>query len=539
MKSRLSARAARVLVAGVIGGWLMGMAGPAGSAPAVMSFPDPPAVKAPFNSAPKDLASNEQIFAWINDLCRMGNRRTGTEPDHQAAKYVLAKFQEFGLTDARLEPVPVPVWTATRWGLNVAGREVPCFYIAHSDWTGEWEAFKTAGSGLAAEMVYVGEGSEKDYRRIDVKGKIVLGEVRFGKLRVSDLTSVGFFGYDPDQTIPADWSEANPYSPNNFPGAMYRAAENGAVGFVGILTDYFDRNAYYNEQYAEKTCLMKVPGLWLSKSDGARVKALVANGPAPATLVLDGTIAPGTAYNVVGFVKGRSDDIIMVHSHHDAPWASAVEDASGVSEVLALAQYFGRAPAGSRDKTLMFITADTHFSLYQGHLDLIRQFREKKMNVILDIAIEHIGREVVEQDGKVVTTGQIEPRGIFVMENPYLISFMVQAVEKNHLIRTIMVPTYTPLGVPTDAGDFNRNKIPIISYISPPMYIYDEIDTPDKVAVEQLNPVATAFADVIESLDPLPARDITRRSFIPRYRARFLRAVGSAIKEMIVKPPSE
>ena len=54
-----------------------------------------------------------------------------------------------------------------------------------------------------------------------------------------------------------------------------------------------------------------------------------------------------------------------------------------------------------------------------------------------------------------------------------------------------------------------------------------------------LFPRGEMFADVIESLDPLPARDISRRSFILPYRLRFMRAAGSYIKGMIVQPPSE
>jgi hypothetical protein len=211
----------------------------------------------------------------------------------------------------------------------------------------------------------------------------------------------------------------------------------------------------------------------------------------------------------------------MVHSHHDAPWASAVEDASGVSEVLALAKYFSRVPPEKREKTLMFCTLDTHFSMYQGHLDLIAKIKQKDMNVIVDIALEHIGKEIVEKDGELVETGYVCPRGIFVTENPYLLSITRQAVEKNGLERIVILPTYTILGVPTDAGDFNRAGFSIISLISPPLYIYDVADTLDKVAVDQLNPVATAFADIIESIDQTPPRITSRKHWIPRYRFNY------------------
>jgi len=479
-----------------------------------------------FNPSVKQLPSNEEIFGWIKDLCNFGYRRPGTEADLKAAQYIMEKFKEFGLENVRLEPIDMPLWTAEKWSLTVNGQEIPCFYISHSYWTKEYEGFSAGPAGITAEMVYVGKGSEKDFRKVDVKGKIVLSDVSFFTWYWSDSKKVSYFTYDPDNTIPKNWSQHNPYVSDNFPNNLYRAAKHGAVGFVGILTDYVDRNTYYNEVYDEKPCLMQIPGLWLSKSDGARLKSLFKKGSTiKATLVLDGKIVPAVANNVIGFLKGKTDDIIMVHSHHDAPWSSAVEDASGVSEVLALAKYFGRIPAEKREKTLMFVTTDTHFSMYQAHLDLIKKINEKKMNVIVDICIEHIGKEIVEREGKIVETGFVEPRLMFVSENPYLLSFTKQAVVKNRLGRTLFMPTYSPLGVPTDAGDFNRAGIPIISYISPPIYIYDPIDTPDMVAVDQLNPIATAFADIIESLDPLPSEVVNKRSWIVKNRLHFYKGV--------------
>jgi len=493
--------------------------------------PAPPAAAADYPLATAgQLSSNDEIFGWIKEICALGNRRPGTPEDKKTAEYILEHFKAFGL-DARLDPVPLPVWTATRWGLNVNGLEIPCFYINHSYWTKEFEGF--AGGPVTADLVYVGEGRADDFKGVDVRGKIVLVDVRFGVLRQSDTTSVAYFAYDPRGTAPADWSQPNPYSPDNFPGNFSRAIERGAVGFVGILTDYYDRNSFYNELYVEEPCLWPIPGLWLSRSDGARLKAALKKDGNRATLVLDGTVVPGTAYNVVGMLPGKTRDVIMVHSHHDAPWASAVEDASGVSEVLTLAKYFGAVPREQRDKTLMFVTFDTHFSMYQGHVGMIKKIRASKMNVLVDIVIEHIGKEVVEKDGQLVETGYVEPRGIFVTENPFLLALVKQAVTRHNLERTVVLPTYTILGVPTDAGDFNRRGFNVISLISPPLYIYDSIDTPDKVAFDQLNPVAQSFADIITSIDRAPARRTSRRAWLPRYRFQYYGVVVKTIADLI------
>lgn len=473
-----------------------------------------------FNPSVKQLPSNEEIFGWIKDLCNLGYRRPGTEAGYKTAQYIMKKFQEFGLEQVQLQAVDIPLWSAEKWNLVVNGEKFPCFYMVNSYWIKEFGEFSTGPEGIKAEMVYVGEGRERDFRNVDVKGKIVVSEVRFTTFTRSDFERLAYFSYDPDNTIPQDWQQLNPYLSTNFPGNLHRAIKKGAVGFIGILTDYFDRNTYYNERYGQSPGAWTIPGLWLSKSDGERLKELLKNNPkVEAQMALDGKIVPAKAYNVLGFLSGKTDEVILIHSHHDAPFASAVEDASGVAEVLALAKYFAQFPKEKREKTLMFVTTDTHFSMYQAHSALIKKIKQEKINLIIDLAIEHIGKTIIEKDGELIDTGMVEIRGFFVTENPYLISLTKQVMEKNRLSRTVILPTY--LGVPTDASDFHEAGYSIISLISPPMYIYDEIDTPDKIAIEELNPVATAFADIIESIDQTPAKVVNQRSWIPKYRFRF------------------
>ena len=61
----------------------------------------------------------------------------------------------------------------------------------------------------------------------------------------------------------------------------------------------------------------------------------------------------------------------MVQSHHDSVGTGAVEDATGTAEVIALAEHYGRAAKQPgyrpREKSLMFVTFDTHFTGYQAH----------------------------------------------------------------------------------------------------------------------------------------------------------------------------
>ena len=68
-------------------------------------------------------------------------------------------------------------------------------------------------------------------------------------------------------------------------------------------------------------------------------------------LTVETTVTDHTSYNIVGDLPGADDEIVIVASHHDGPWASAVEDGSGISLVLAQAHYWSKQLAGANDRT--------------------------------------------------------------------------------------------------------------------------------------------------------------------------------------------
>lgn len=450
----------------------------------------------------------DEMFGWVLDLTKLGHRKTGTPEGLLAAEYVRRRFEEFGLQHVRLEQVNAPKYDVANWSLTVQGEEVSSHFINHTFKQREKGVFDTGSKGIDAPVVYVGKGLEEDFSNVDVKGKIVLCDIKFHDFHLQALQSIASFFYDPRNTILKGVSHADPYTPNNFPYNYFYALQRGAVGFVGILEDYFDHCTYMNEDYTSRGKAweidwMNIPGLWISKSDGRRIKnAIEACGSVPAKITMRATCEDSVANNVVGYLPGKSKDIIMIHSHHDAVFEGGVEDASGTAEVLALAKYFGNMPPESRNKTLLFATMDTHFTGYQGHTNFIQRRKENRENVILDIALEHIGKEVIIEDGKAKLTGEVEFRGIFVTRHPKLLSITQEAVVHNKLERTLILPvTSDKKENCTDADYFFSAGYPIISLISPQIYIYDPMDTAEMVAFDQLEPIAATFAEIAQRAD--------------------------------------
>ena len=74
-------------------------------------------------------------------------------------------------------------------------------------------------------------------------------------------------------------------------------------------------------------------------------------------------------------------------------------------------------------------------------------------------------------------------------------------------------------GIPTDASFTFVSGVPTVSLISGPLYLYDDADTIDRIDVEQLEPVARFFADLVDDAD---RRDGRLLGWIPARIRRML-----------------
>jgi len=482
-------------------------------APAVLSFAviaaPTPAVAAA--QPPPTLPGRPAIMKTIKDLVDIAPRSTGSVGGQKAASYVAARFRKAGLTDVHYETATSYDWRPSGYSLKVGKTAFDAFPISHSFIKG---ATKTGTStlgpkGRTAPVVDIGSGS---IGKTDVAGKWVLFDLKF-QLPLVALVPFSTFMWDPALTFVnlQTLLTANPFV-TSLSSTIKPAMEAGALGVIGVLGDYFESNKYHNEYY-RKTA-MTIPGMWITKKEGARFRAALARPRATATMKLTVKRSAVTARTVVGFLPGQSKDTVMVQSHHDSQGPGAVEDASGTAEVIALAEHYGAlAKQGAkRKKTLMFVTFDTHFTGYQSHIAFTRKYileRRTPYRIVANTTIEHIGkRAVVGPDGSLVTTNQTEPRGIFENLNVLLKLKLDQILVSNDL-RSTAVLNATALefvgGIPTDASFVLRAGVPVVSLIAGPLYMYDEADTLDKIDQPQLVPVANAYRQIIDAIDTTPS----------------------------------
>lgn len=462
----------------------------------------------------ESMPSSRKIFDYVQDLTDFGPRRSGSEAAVSTTEYISEKFREFGLHDVTIQKGDTLQWNATKWGLTFDGVSIPAFYMRYSAHSGNVSNFSTGKNGLESNFIYV--GNSKDLKDFDVRGKIVVADVELSEVDFDGLKSVSSFVHDPGQTLNSE-GHVDPFTPNNYPYNIVSASKNGAVGFIGILSNYIDSNRYYNEDVAymvDDNVYFDIPGLWVAQKDGDVLKRMIEDNPkALGKLVLEGNAETVEYRTVVGHLPGKSSEILMVQSHHDSGFMGAVEDASGSAEVLALAEYYSQQPASSRERSMMFVTMDTHFTDYKAHEDLAENYILKGgRDVVANVTVEHIANEMVVKDGKSVMTGQVDPR-LFIT-SPSLEELTRKKIIEHDYRRSMVVSTdlfssYDD-GIPTDVGVIqNIVGMPVVSLISVPVYLYDISDTVDKVALEELKPTAVLLSDIIDRLHLMPRDELS------------------------------
>jgi hypothetical protein len=450
--------------------------------------------------------STDRIFHWVEELAAHDSRLPDTPGALAAVRLIAEEFRGLGLTEVSVEETQTVRWDARSWGLRVDSVDILCSPVYHSFTDGSPAAFSTGAGGLRAPLVDLGRGTEADFARAPVAGKIVLCDWEFERLSLNDEV---LYHHDPGGAHGGD-TYLNPYSPREtFPMNLRRAQEAGAVGFVGVLRDYYrDRHCFANEAYhVYEGNPFRIPGLWVSSSTGASLRQLVdSRDELAVSLLLEGELAPATSRTVVGSLPGagpKADEVVIVESHYDSVFAGAVQDATGTAAVLELAGRLSAVPAAERDRSIRFILFDGHFGDYAAQRRYIE--RHSLADVAMAVSVEHIGLELVDEDAGPRLTGRPAYRIIWTSPSEGVVSAVTDAVRRHNLGGVaVMSSDHDPIELGADADLLWQEGIPVVSLLGVPTYMYDEIDTLDKVARDQLEPTVAAFFDIVRALDTLP-----------------------------------
>jgi len=463
--------------------------------PAFIAVSSNPVIK---NPAANSLPTRDQVLGYVSEVYNLGERRPGSEIDHKAITYLEAKLREFGYADVRVEKSNFDYWEPVKWSIEVqpgtaSAWQPETFYVPYSG--------PTPAEGLSADVVYLGNISSPDWQ--DVKGKIVLVDIPPTDVSWDQMKLFSYMAYEPEKMLKG-WSHPYPIGWMMKYISFYDKVESRQpAGIIGILRGYPDMgNFTYYAPY--DGILRQIPGMYLMPEAGDKLKAQAAAGRTGVKLVLDAKVAKkgGESANVYAMLPGQSDKIIIFHSHHDSPWRSGVEDSSGVGVVLGLAKYYSQVPLSDRPYTMMFLFTGGHMVGGATNDDFIALHKTDILpKAMFDIAIEHISDDYLPP---AAPTGNAEPRGVFITENPVTVSLYSKSVASAGLSRTLVFPTGTPLGVPTDAQHYGRAGIPVVSLISGPAWLFDDDDTLERVDRERLAPLTAMYIDFASRLGATP-----------------------------------
>ncbi|MBL0211919.1 MAG: M28 family peptidase [Holophagaceae bacterium] len=442
-------------------------------------------------------------------MASFGPRRAGSPAGLANEEYLLGKLREFGLCNIRKEAISVEYYEPGNSCLEIESearyRPFDAQWIPHCRFT--------PPTGIESKLVYADPGAF--IHSGDWRGKVVVTEIGFPLLDVGLIGKFSMGKYDPEDSLrhvkhPATWVRLGWH--------LYRkAVERGAAGFIGILKDQPGGSCrmYAPYGFKENDILDKpIPGFWVRREDGPEIRRLARDG-AKVRLMLTGERRPSTTHNLIGEIQGETEECVILHCHHDSPFVSPVEDASGCSVILALARHFARG-VQPRRKLIVLFTAG-HF---YGSIGTRRFIRDHAGDVVpkvaLEITVEHVAKEAVEDgQGGLVASGLAEGTGVFLPFNQAMVDAVLGNLKDNGVDRTFLLPPEGPLGSypPTDGGDWHLAGVPLVNFISNPVYLLNAEDDFRWVMETRLPKIAGAVAGIVEATEKLSKADIAAVDF--------------------------
>jgi hypothetical protein len=180
--------------------------------------------------------------------------------------------------------------------------------------------------------------------------------------------------------------------------------------------------------------------------------------------------------------------------------------------VLAQARYWSRVPRHERPHNLRFLLNAGHMSGGAGLIAFVNRNADRLDEIVLEVHLEHAAREARGEEGRLIATDKPETRWWFTSRITVLEDAVEQALHAEDLRKSfIMQPDNFPPGSPappTDGAFFHPAGVPIVNFLTAPMYLFDAQDTLDKIHTPSLVPVTRAAIRIINAMQGRSAAEL-------------------------------
>ncbi|MFX0073811.1 MAG: M28 family peptidase [Candidatus Hermodarchaeota archaeon] len=434
--------------------------------------------------------TKDEIMEWITEIFQKGIRRPGYPADIWVENWIKTIFEHLNLDEIVLEPLTVKRWDTKNAKLTIWLNEkpenrikIPCFPIPYT---------------ISAHNI---EGEVCSISNSELNGKVPLNRLSLIKLPTSSLKSLTDLYYDPKNEFDS-LTQLMPFG-ITFQNVLKEAIKGGASAMIGYISNYpWETQDYYVPYNAVEK---NIPGVWVSPKNGKKISKLLRKHEVRAMISYEAHKDIVETNNIYGTLKGKNDDWIIISTHHDAPWASATEEATGIALVLAQAKYWSQIPESKRPFNLLFLMNCAHMAGGQGGISFVKKHKKLLKKVVVAIVLEHVARDCKSENGTLIPTNDPVVRWWFTSKVPELQAITMNAIQSENLYRSVIMPTEGfPPGSdhpPTDAAPFHLAGVPIVSLLSAPPYLFDPADTLDKVHIPSLEPITRAVINIIDNLE--------------------------------------
>jgi hypothetical protein len=433
-----------------------------------------------------------RMKATVNDVVAISRRSrddgnkywgriSGTKYEVMTADLIEAKFRSLGMADIhRKEFDLAPSWFPIDWSLAASG-------------AGKTQTFKTLLPALHSvpipgeldiEAVWVGLGTAADFAGRDVRGKAAV---------IHTMLAPGEMG----QSAVIE-------------GSIGRAVAAGAVAIIGIW-GYYDNYAVW--QSLGRTVYssdVKIPAFWLGFEDGKLLRDQIAAGPTRLKMRLTTEMRPGLkSPSIYGTLPGTTDENVIVLAHMDGWFDAALDNASGISVMLAVAEHFAKVPRAERRRNIIFVGTAGHHVGSPNSPYLRDQRADLMAKTALMINCEHVAAaQTLNWSTKLRGATGVAPRRWWVNGSNRLLDIVLGAY------RTFGVSIVGDMdpGASGEMGAIAR-VAPSVQLIHSPEIKHTDQDIPEIVPAVGLEAVGRAFAKIIDeankvdlaALKPAPA----------------------------------